>query len=690
MKNRFAVFFVLLFSIVCASAAQAGKPAKKAIYVLPGYMGSKLYEGDSEVWLVKESLLSDIEKWMAPFVGASAFALKPDGSGSKLRARPGVDLYGVKEDREAAVYELLVENLRQEFEPEYDIVFYPYNWFIGVNESATELARDIDGKKYEKVVFVTHCSGGLLPPAYIAANRGNISKVERVILLGAPLFGTYSTFMPVEFGTTSYMDDRLEWLGVPNEPVTVLGSTYMTYDIVHNWIRAVTKNSPMMYQMFPSGEYLAFMPQLRTGADSRPIAAPNEYYAALNSDKNMNPNLTDGNARSHRHLRGVTFASDITGILKNVDTTLIGSDHGFWTPAGVIVETAADGSARTVEVTASLDGDGTVLGASAAARSPFGESPEPALKYVNFPGLSHMDLVYDPRTIDYVCSVINGLGKGPQTVGEYTPIPPAHENYIKLLVSADKRVDFRILNSGDDSVAASSINGVPAGFDGVRFYRLSFASEAGTTREAIYMPNSGHNVVFSRGNAEGARINFAVDVHTFDVSAFSSARAVYAAASPTGVGGEEILTLNAVSVSPKNIGELSSGLVEKAVFRNDWEVEPSKTLEAAGDRAVIAITGADAGDVRNIAWTSADPNVVTVSGTGEVTARGAGQAAVFASATDGSRKVSRSIVTVNSSDDDRASGGGCSAGFGFLPLALAAAAILRPRPNQARRELGKR
>jgi len=299
-------------------AAPAGK---KAIYVLPGYMGSKLYDGNKEIWFNGDEMKAEVLNWKLPFGNSSVFTQDANGTGIKVRAgNVGVDRYGSLDS-----YKLLVDQLQNTFYGEYQVIFYPFNWLADLNDSANSLAGDINSRGFDKVVFVTHSTGGLLASKYIAASSANRSKVEKAILIAAPLFGTYVGLQPIELGKTSDLDELLEENGIEN-------SWGVTYPTIYAWVKAVTKNSPTTYQLFPSWEYLNVTPIMYRADFSSLLANIGEFYALLNGSGNINPNLTNGNARSHKNFRE-SFSGGVVDVLKQVDTTLIGCDFGYLTPA---------------------------------------------------------------------------------------------------------------------------------------------------------------------------------------------------------------------------------------------------------------------------------------------------------------------------------------------------------------------
>ena len=110
----------------------------------------------------------------------------------------------------------MVEKLTEEFDGEYTVEFFPYNWLGDLNDSEKLLRRDIKIKGYTNIVFVTHSTGGLLASAFIAKNQQSADKVkiDKAILVAAPLFGTYSALAPLETGSGALIGSSYELVDV--------------------------------------------------------------------------------------------------------------------------------------------------------------------------------------------------------------------------------------------------------------------------------------------------------------------------------------------------------------------------------------------------------------------------------------------------------------------------------------------
>lgn len=634
------------------------KKKKKAIYVLPGYMGSRLYgnngNGD-EIWVEPDKITADITSHFVPFGEKSKFIQNSDGTGIAVDVNIDKDKYGAQD-----TYKKLIDRLEEEFGGEdgkYDIVFFPYNWLGDLNVSVDRLENHIQSNGYENVIFVTHSTGGLLASAYIASSDENKRKVEKAVLIAAPLFGTYSALEPVELGKTSSLDDMLAENGVKN----YLG---VVYKLVYQWVKDVTKNSPTTYQLFPSSEYLQLMPQIYAKDVPNPVVNMDDYYKILNGSSNINPNLTNGNNRSHKYFRDTVLGGDVINAwtskvveaMQEVDTVLVGSGYGNMTPAIAVYEVKSNGKSSLKDIIYKMDGDGTVLKPSAFATK---KKDQYILNYKDFENVSHTGLVFDESVLDYVCNHIKGTKRTMMRAFSAFSDKLGMSEFIKLNIESDKNVNITIEDESGEIVAyikevteTITFNGieyplttmVEDGFDGEKFIHtpLSLADEG--INSIIYMPNYGYKVRFTYGDQADEEVSLVCEVSTLDYDGYKTASATYI--KDTTLDDGEILVLDATKekVTEENVGNLAEEEVPVEIHNADWQLEESLNLSRIGETKQISILGSDADSVASkLSWSSSNTDVVTVSETGEVTAVGHGTAII--AATDG-YKVSVCNVTV--------------------------------------------
>ena len=333
--------------------------ADKAIYVLPGYMGSKLYKGTDIRFLDQRPAFRQY-----PYEDMVNNNLYGSGEVANVLGadveRYGKDAYGVVD-----TYKILITELKNRFDRVmscgvYDVKFFPYNWLGDINRSVEYLENDANS--YDKIVIITHSTGALMASAYVCKNLVNQTKIEKLIMIAPPLYGTYAALLPLERGYSRA--DLLRFF----EPLDV-GTR-------NNWVKRITYNSPTTYQLLPSEEYFQNTNALdlelgayyaRFGYERN--ANWDKFYEVLSKSENINNALLfeDNNPRSHKNFRKKTLVfldettgvrTNFIGILQKLGAVVIGTVHGHRTHKSVVY---SQFSGKLVEVKYDNDGDSTVF-----------------------------------------------------------------------------------------------------------------------------------------------------------------------------------------------------------------------------------------------------------------------------------------------------------------------------------------
>ena len=627
------------FSTVLADLANQilglTEKAKKAIYVLPGYLGSELYDGPDGtaggdlVYVSIPGLILNMTK----------FFQDADSSGTQLHADQERDEYGTWD-----IYKTLVERLRKEFVNEYDVRFFPYNWLEDLNDSVKKLERDIRKNHYDSVIFVTHSTGGLLASAFIAKSNANKLLVSKAIMIAAPLFGTYASLLPIERGDSRKLDF--------NESLSNIDWYSHGLDVIspNLWVRAWARNSPTTYQLLPSSEYIRQIPMLNFNSDTwwnpwsnlEAIGSIGDYYRVLNESNRINPNLTNGTERSHRYFRETALKGDVISqwslaSLMEVDTLLICTTSGHSTTKTARYRNGIFGGKELDDIIYDMKGDGTVQGVSAT-----GAVNGIVKLRVAFYSADHSDLCKDSEVLNRICSEIRGMR---------TPVKNHHvadtagiSELIKIRYKADVPVTATIYDAENNVVAQVSSEGI-TGFDENDFIFDSFADaeEDGERTEAsIYMPNGGYKILFTHGNSADVSVNFNAYVSTLvddgwkDFSVMTSVASTYDSGLIASFDGTTQVIDN------DTITEIVGGTAED--WFTEWEI-PSAIKVNKGDVLPIEISGSEAGAVSDkLVWHSADESIARVSESGVLTAVGYGKTII--SATDGNKAVTSEVTVI--------------------------------------------
>ena len=627
------------FSTVLADLANQilglTEKAKKAIYVLPGYLGSQLYEGrdgtagGNLIFVQLPNLIMNMDK----------FLQDANSNGTRLHVDYARDEYGAN-----GTYKTLVDRLRAEFVDEYDVRFFPYNWLEDLNDSVKKLERDIRKNHYDSVIFVTHSTGGLLASAFIAKSNANKLLVSKAILIAAPLFGTYASLLPIERGDSRKFDfneilSNIDWFSHGLDAITP-----------KSWVRGWAKNSPTTYQLLPSSEYIRQIPMLNFNSDNwwnpwsnlEAIGSIGVYYRILNGSERINPNLTNGTDRSHRYFRETALKGDVISqwslaSLMEVDTLLICTTSGHSTTKTVLYRNGVFGGKKLDDIIYNRNGDGTVQGISAT-----GAVNGIVKLRVDYYSADHGGLCKDSEVLSRICSEIRGMR---------TPVKNHHvadtadiSELIKIRYKADVPVTATIYDAENNVVAQVSSEGI-TGFEENDFIFDSFADaeEDGERTEAsIYMPNGGYKILFTHGNSADVSVNFNAYVSTLvddgwkDFSVMTSVASTYDSGLIASFDGTTQVIDN------DTITEIAGGTAED--WFTEWEI-PSAIKVNKGDVLPIEISGSEAGAVSDkLVWHSADESIARVSESGVLTAVGYGKTII--SATDGNKAVTSEVTVI--------------------------------------------
>lgn len=639
------------FSTVLADLANQilglTEKAKKAIYVLPGYLGSELYDGPDgtpggkRLWF-PENPLDLVER-----ENLRKFYQDEYGNGTQLHVDYKRDEYGTNVAPVYTSYETLVKKLKKEFggeNGEYDVRFFPYNWLEDLNDSVKKLERDIRKNHYDSVIFVTHSTGGLLASAFIAKSNANKLLVSKAILIAAPLFGTYASLLPIERGDSRKFDfneilSNIDWFSHGADAITP-----------KSWVRGWAKNSPTTYQLLPSSEYIRQIPMLNFNSDNwwnpwsnlEAIGSIGGYYRILNGSERINPNLTNGTDRSHRYFRETALKGDVISqwslaSLMEVDTLLICTASGHSTTKTALYRNGIFGGKKLDDIIYDRNGDGTVQGISAT-----GAVNRIVKLRVGYYSADHSGLCKDSEVLSRICSEIRGMR---------TPVKNHHvadtagiSELIKIRYKADVPVTATIYDAENNVVAQVSSEGI-TGFDENDFIFDSFADaeEDGERTEAsIYMPNGGYKILFTHGNSADVSVNFNAYVSTLvddgwkDFSVMTSVASTYDSGLIASFDGTTQVIDN------DTITEIVGGTAED--WFTEWEI-PSAIKVNKGDVLPIEISGSEAGAVSDkLVWHSADESIARVSESGVLTAVGYGKTTI--SATDGNKAVTAKVTVM--------------------------------------------
>ena len=519
----------------------------------------------------------------------------------------------------------MVEQFKEQCGDNYDVVFFAYNWLGDLTDSAKRLEKHIQANGYDKVVLVTHSTGGLLAANFISRNRDNKKRVEKAILIAAPLYGTYTSLQPIETGKTKDLDSMLENNGIS------AGFLGIKHSVVHNWVKAVTKNSPTTYQLLPSEEYLKTAAVVYEDDIPNPVTTRSKYYEVLNGSSNINSNLTNGNERSHDYFRTTILGGDIIKVLKSVDTYLIGSKNGNATPAIAVYSNKLLGGTKLEDIIYKNDGDGTVMGISSSAQRTSGKIE---LNYKDFSPCNHGDLASEKNVLDYICGKINegssGKAAEPKVkLARDTANAGGMSSYVKFNINCNYEVLPYVTDPDGNEIDVTSADARDA------IYTV-LNEEEGDYGSLLYLPVKGWKFSLRPADEGAEDLSGTVVVSVLDDEGYKIASSEYIFSNAD--EGQDLITfdLSGLVASTDNLNILASGQTGSDVkeINTDWELQESLTFESIGITAQAELTGEavssgklSAGDLN---WTSADESIASVDTNGNIISQGYGKTVITA------------------------------------------------------------
>jgi pimeloyl-ACP methyl ester carboxylesterase len=205
------------------------------VFVVPGIMGSQL-------GLKRQAPLPHDIVWLDPIdIGVGRLASLQLSSGAPI-VPLGVVLYS---------YLRLKLHLRASaFAP----VLYDYDWRLGIDQLGAAFAQVIRGDA-RRVMIVAHSMGGLVSRA--ALLQPGMSKVERLVLLGTPNFGSFAPLQALR-GTYAVVR-KIASLVATGSPESLAGEIFNCFPSLYHMLPVAARNGGI--DLFDPGEWPRSGPQ---------------------------------------------------------------------------------------------------------------------------------------------------------------------------------------------------------------------------------------------------------------------------------------------------------------------------------------------------------------------------------------------------------------------------------------------
>ena len=276
------------------------------VIIVPGINGTRLLEGDEEVWPRQLSLLlSPFDTYLNSLKLLVTGEVDPAHNiavGDIIRDVPGSDIF----------QGLITELIKNGYQEGVDLFVLPYDWRLSNTVNAPLLKARIDealrksGK--EKVDIVAHSMGGVLAKEYIATfGKGS---VDQLIFVGTPHLGA-----PKAYKALMYGDD----MGITKFGISLLSQQR---------IKSISQNMSSMFELLPSQQYVA-----QHGSYVKDEVG--DYVASDRTDRWLNYDETkDFMARQGRNTALFPVAEDVHMRTDNIDlsdirtTNIVGCGTG--------------------------------------------------------------------------------------------------------------------------------------------------------------------------------------------------------------------------------------------------------------------------------------------------------------------------------------------------------------------------
>lgn len=192
------------------------------VFVVPGIMGSQL-------GLKRQAPLPHDILWLDPIdIGVGRLASLRLSSGAPI-VPLGVVLY--------SYLRLKLHLKASAFAP----VLYDYDWRLGIDQLGAAFAQVIRADTAKRVMIVAHSMGGLVSRAAMA--QPGISKVERLVLLGTPNFGSFAPLQALR-GTYSVVRKIASLVGTGSAE-SLAGEIFNCFPSLYHMLPIATCNGGM-------------------------------------------------------------------------------------------------------------------------------------------------------------------------------------------------------------------------------------------------------------------------------------------------------------------------------------------------------------------------------------------------------------------------------------------------------------
>lgn len=327
----------------------------KAIFVIPGILGSELKNSSNQTVWVNVSRLGQMT---CNSNGYPSYSLNANS-----------DDYGVLD-----IYKNIVTTLSSNFASSYDIIYMGYDFRLSNATAASRLQTLANS--YSEINLVAHSMGGLVASKYMAMSTANKNKVKKLITVGTPYTGAVKVLLGMESG-------RIELpLGIEN----------VVYETIQNYCRTW----PSCYELLPTSRSVPYLTN-NTGK----VLSVSEALTFIK----QRPWAKNGSSLKPMWSTAANFHSSLisggTHIAEQAAQTYYIYGSGTETLMHLTYKSPATADTYSVLLGVNNSGDGTVTKDSATNRT---SNTAKTIQY----SYNHIALITNSTVINKIVSLLNG------------------------------------------------------------------------------------------------------------------------------------------------------------------------------------------------------------------------------------------------------------------------------------------
>jgi len=250
---------------------------KRPVLIIPGIMGSQLYDGNDFIWPNIGLIIDRIHDYFilnSLSLDANGHSIKDISVGDIVKSI-NISVAGTNINRKVSDSFLsLINSLENNgYISNANYFLLPYDWRLNLDDSVQKLKDKIEAIKAQtgffKVDIVAHSMGGLLTKDYI--NQFGSDNINKLIFVGTP------------------------HLGAPKSAKVLLeGDTGIPFNLLNkDTIKQLSLNSPSVYELLPNSKYFETYQGYVTLGDANLTLLNYNATKHFLTDKNLNTALLD-------------------------------------------------------------------------------------------------------------------------------------------------------------------------------------------------------------------------------------------------------------------------------------------------------------------------------------------------------------------------------------------------------------